>query len=446
MAPRKRTESYARHRLHQLLHHVGWSLSLLEEPRVEKSGLWQLAPLPDGQTILFLFLNEPLPALDAAFRAYEDFSPEHRRLFSTLREQGVHARHALLIDEEFKTELVDLAQEDVLLHVRNETELNERMLPLLTATALARGSLTAYPRKTPRQRARELDEWTRLWTSRLGAATGASREQALMFFEWLHLSRLAEQLGIGKKGLEPITRFGELPRNPPNAARRLLQSWKPLAEQWCLLQGTPLKNMDQLARRALDNNLLLDCLSSYGRLSRGKFSSDIFAEAFGDEELRLVGWRHSLVEALPQASDAPDPARWLSSTFDVDLDATGFPGLLAAYNQVAEELRMLARQQAIQRQRGERPGVQLDLLGTEPPPLAEEEAPRLTLQNVLRVTTTKRFRAEIARMVLLAHTAEWFARLHRPESIFPVPQVEVVPGTDRAATPPAPPTSTAHLN
>jgi len=434
MALRKRTDNSTRHRLHHLLHHVGWSLAALEEPRAGKVGLMQLAPLPDNQALLFVFLSEPLPSSEAAFKAYEDFSPGHRRLFRLLCEEGVHARHALLIDSEFTTELVDLSQEDPLLHLRNESEVTERLLPLLNPTALARGSLSSYPRKTLRQRARELEEWTRLWTSRLGAATGATREQASLFFEWLHLTRHAELMGIGRTGLEPLARFAELDRQPTNPARRLLQSWKPLAEQWSLLQGAPLKTMDQLARRAGEGGLLLECLQSFGRLSRSKFTAPVFADAFSDEELCLVGWRHSLVEVLPQASDAPDPARWLSATHDIDLDVTGFPGVLAAFDQVAEELRMLARQHAVQRQRGERPGVQLDLLGTEPPPLEEVDGPRIALRNVLRIRTRSRLRADTARLVLLAHTAEWYARLHRPDALFPVPQI-VVQGP-----PPAPPT------
>jgi hypothetical protein len=407
-----------------LLHHVGWSLSSLSEPQRLKGLSWQLAPLPDGQALLLVFCDEPLPPLDSAFRAYEDLAPVHRLIIRQIAEEGLPTRHLLLVDGDGSAHLLDAGREEVLVAAEGETELAERILPLLVPGALARGSLAMHPRKPERQRARELDDWTRLWMSRIGPASGAAREHTTLLFQWLHLARLAELLGIGPTALEPLTRWGE-PGRGGSASRRLLQSFRPLSEHWHLLQGAPLKTIDQLLRRAQESGQLVPCLQSHARLSRAKFSALIFAEAFADEPLRLTGWRHSLVEPV-QADAERDPARWLASTLRLQLDEIGFPGVLMEFDRISEDLRLLAREHAVQRQRGERPGIQLDLLGSEPPPLTEEEAPRVTLQSVVQLVTGSRQRAETARLVLLAHAAEWFARVHRPETIFPTPSIEVV--------------------
>ncbi|HMX62837.1 MAG TPA: hypothetical protein PKD58_07195, partial [Candidatus Sumerlaeota bacterium] len=52
-----------------------------------------------------------------------------------------------------------------------------------------------------------------------------------------------------------------------------------------------------------------------------------------------------------------------------------------------------------------------------------EEVPRLVLQFAMQVETAKRERAALALLLLLAHAAEWHARLREPEPIFPVPHI-----------------------
>jgi hypothetical protein len=418
---RKATQDTGAHRFLQLLHHVGWAVSALEKPRAAKGYQWLLAPLPDGTACAIVFMDDPLPSLDEPFRRYEDLLPVHRLLLRELAEESAGLRHLLVVDPLRTVQLLDAAQEDILVETRDESSFSERLLPLLNLGALARGSLSSYLRKAPRQRAKELEDWTRLWSNRLGGNVAATREQTAAFFYSLHLTRLAEQLAVGPVLPDPLSRFGE-PGKAPSALRRLLALMKPLAERWNLLQLVPWKALDQFVRRANEGDLLLTCLQSYARLSRAKFSADLFGEAFADEELRHIGWRQHLVEGVPVLK-AEDPQRWLVDPAVVSLEKLGIPGVLAQLDHITEDLRGLARSQAIRALRGERPGLQLDLLAEEPEPFAEEDSPRTALQRSLRVTTGTRARQELLRFVLLAHAVEWTARLHRLDVIFPEPQV-----------------------
>jgi hypothetical protein len=427
----------------QMLHHLGWSLASISEPQpLPGGGHWQTAPLPDGRVLLIATLAEPLTPMEEAFKAYEDVTPQHRRLAAALAEAEVHARHALLLDADLGAQLIDLAQEEVLIEAHGREQITERLLPLLDLNALARGSLTAFPRKTLRQRSRELADWIKVWSARIGSAASAQREAMGIFFHWLLLARLAEQLGFGPRRK---VRFGEygIDAKPLNAVRYLTQYFKPLNEHWNLLQGQSFDRQRDLAQRAHDHGDLTACLQSFSRIGAGKFSAAVFAEAFADEELRLIGWRNSIVEGEQPSEE--DPARWLFNPLTVDLDEIGFPMMLRRFDAITEDLRRLAREQAVQRENGQRPGVQLDVFSIEPPPITEEDTPRIVLQMVLRVRTARRERADAARLVLLAHAAEWHARLREAEPIFPVPNVtttEPAPASPR----PRPAAGNAGLN
>ncbi|CAN5479971.1 hypothetical protein BH09SUM1_BH09SUM1_28780 [soil metagenome] len=443
MAAKKQKSAPAvSHQFLRMLHHLGWSLTAFGEAQEDDGLAWQAAPLPDGGTLLLVQLQEPLPKLDAAFKHYEDFAPLHRRVQWTLRNAGVTARHVVLLGPQGGAQLIDFLQEDVFIDAQDEADVTERVLPLLNMNALTRGSLATFPRKTLRQRAKELEEWTRIWSSRLGAASGVSREAMALFFEWLHLARVAHQHAIGPAQNPTFAEFAA--RAPKQPARYLAQCFKELHGAWNLLQGASLETQKQIAQSAHEGGQLGPCLDSYSRLSRSKFSAEVFAEAFADEELRLIGWRTGLIDG--DAAAAEDPARWLIEHCHVKLDETGFPHLLQAFDRVTEDLRRFAREQAVLRERGERPGLQMDLLGDEPPPIEEDDAPRVALYSVLRVSTSRRARAETARLVLLARAVEWNARLRRTSAIFSAPQIIVTSPKPAAKPRPAPPRSDPAYN
>src|SRR5690606_20917930 len=129
-------------------------------------------------------------------------------------------------------------------------------------------------------------------------------------------------------------------------------------------------------------HLLAECLESYSLLGRGKFISSVIAEAFADEELRLRSWRSSLVHDIPGAGDDDESdARWLTEHYDIDFDQSGYVVLLRVFEALVEIVRRvsLSRQAAIER--GERPGMQLDLLAEAPPEIPPAEAVRHVLKS-----------------------------------------------------------------
>lgn len=390
---------------------------------------WRTAPLPDGQHLLLVQSNAALPTLDEAFAHYEDLTPYHRQLHQALMADGLSTNLVLLSDSLANVHFLDLAREEILIRAHGEGEITSRILPLLTLDAVARGMLHSFPRKSLRQRAGELHDWAKIWMSRIGPTANIGRDAAMQFLFWVLLSRHAELLGIGPKPTRPFPFYGT-GRKAPHPVRFLTERFTHLRDKWNLLQGTSMDSQKLVARAAHQQGLLEEFLSSFSRVARSKISAEVFADAFADEELRQVGWRHSLVENPEVAHEGPE--RWLSGPLVLDIDTVGLNGLIRQFDLITEDMQSLARQQIISRERGERPGMQLDLLGGDIPTFDEEDAPRLVLQQVLRVSTTSRARAEAARLVLLARAAEWHARLWRPHLVFPIPQVE-------ATTPPQPP-------
>ncbi len=443
----RKTPITAPHRLHQMLHHLGWSLGALENAQplawghgtTAARGSWQAALLPDGQVLLLIRTENPLPQLGESFKRYEDLAPMHAELRSALQRERIAGRHVLLFDPVMGAQLIDFAQEDVLLDARGEDEVTDRLLPILNLNALAKGSLVSFPRKTPHHRARELADWTKIWSARIGAASASSPEIARQFLFWMHLTRLVEHLGLlSAKG----SGFAEYPLTPKvvNPVRFLTRIFTPLHRDWNLLQGAPLEVHRQIAHRAHEAEQLAPCLESYSRISRSKFSAAIFAEAFADEELRLASWRGSIMESPAAALD--DPALRLIEPTTINLDQTGFAVLFSHFDAIAEDLRRLARDQAVAAERGARPGLQMDAFASVPPAILEEEAPRLALQVGLRVKTSRRDRGEVARLALLAHAAEWHARIGRAAPIFPAPRID----TPAAPPPPRRPPADPSLN
>lgn len=430
MTPRTRQKSpdlrASKNRLLQYLHHLGWTLTSISDP-APLPGLpgntWQTVPLPDGQHLLLVHSGAALPRQETAYARYEDLTAHQRELHRAVVREGIGARVALLSDPVKTIQLLDLEREEILLEVHGEEEITASLLPLLSLDQVARGSLHHFPRKSLRRRAMELADWSRIWMAQVGPPAGVSRDGALQFLFWVFLSRHAELLGIGPQPAVPFHFYG-VGTKPSHPVRFLTGRFTHLREKWNLLQGASMDAQKMVARAAHQQGLLADCLASLARISRGKISAEVFAEAFADEDLRQVGWRHSLVENPESAGEGPE--RWLAGPMTVDIDEVGLAGLLGQFDHITEDIRELARGQSVSLERGERPGVQLDLLGSDVAPFEEEDAPRVVLQQVLRVSTKDRGRAEAARLVLLARAAEWHARLMRPHLVFPIPRVETL--------------------
>lgn len=434
---RKKTPTIGAHskRLLQLLHHLGWADTSISPPE-RLSGIpgveWQAAPLPDGQHLLLLHCGEPLPGLATVYKHYEDFPTFHRRLQAAIQDQGLRSHLGMLCDPRQTVQFIDFRREEILIEAHGEREITDNILPILALDSVARGHLHSFPRKSVAQRALELADWTRLWTSRIGAASGGTPDSVERFLHWLHLCRHAELHGIGPRQPRTLANYC-LKSTPPHPVRYLLTRFSRLHGDLNLLQGASMEAQRLIARASHQQGQLAPCLDSFSRVAAGKFTAEVFAEAFSDEELRRTGWRHSLVERPDESGDGPE--RWLAGPYEADLDRMGFPSLIRQFDLITDDLRNLARQHAVAFERGEQVGLQLDLLGGDPPTFHEDEAPRLTLQKALNIRTRDRRRGETARLVLLARVAEWHQRLHRPDLVFPIPRISAGNGKGR---PPAP--------
>lgn len=430
-----------------LLHHLGWAnaATLKPKPLGTGRGVWDRAhaitlALPEGAPLLIVEAPAPLAGKRIAFEAFEDLTNDLLALRAAMDRAGVQARHAIAVEPRGTAQLVDFAQEELLLETGDRNETAERIMPLLEAGALVRGSLATYPRKGPAQRAAELARWTHLWTTRLGASLELPREPIERFFRSLLLVRVAEALGQSPADAPPLA---SVVAAPERALRTLATHLKPLVEKHRFIQeertAAPLLGV---AKRADERDgLLAECLGSFARCARSKFSADLFADAFADAELRQLSWRNSLLEESPAAADAPTP-RWLLETCPFDLDAGGFVLLLRQFDRVVEDLRRLRQEESARARRGELSGVQMDVFGREPSAPPEDDAALFALGDVLRVTTTQRPRAELARMVLLAHTAAWNVRLRREDAVMPPAPVRLLepppaPAAPTASPPPA---------
>ncbi|MCB2153575.1 hypothetical protein KQI84_01710 [bacterium] len=422
-----------------VLSHLGWSLSAPGAPRKFRHGgrgiagqaVWLALSLPDEHSLLLMALEEDLPSLSPCFKAYEDLTVRHRQIFRAVAEEGLTARYLLLLGHQ-GAHLIDRASEDILLAAEDHEEIDERLLPLLDLQSLSRGSLTAFPRKALRQRARELADWTQLWSARIGSKLDLTQGVMWRFFEWLHLARLAEENHVGPAHDTSIGDYA-LSAHSPDPKRFLDARLRPLHQEWFLLQEGDPETKLGIAARAAAEGLMADCLKSYSLLSSGKFSAEVFAEAFADEELRVLSWKSSVIASdLSGAED--EGTRWLYEAFEFDLDKQGCAVLLKRMDELTEQIRRFAQAQRLAAERGERVGFQMDLLAEAPPEIVPDEAPRFVLKHVLRVRTGDPARAALAKTLLLARACEWYRRYRRSELTFPPLQVDL----SRQPEPPPP--------
>jgi hypothetical protein len=428
-APREPLDWFLR-----LLHHLGWPASLAERVRPLASkpgrkGRWGGArysalALPDGPPLLLVEAPFAPAPVSACFEAFEDLTQDLRELAAEFRREGIEANTVVVIGPRGGAQVVDFAQEEPLLATDSREETGERVAPLLDPGALIRGSLASHPRKAASRRAQELARWTALWSGRLGGALGLGRDPVARFFQWLHMARLAERCGMAGPRHVPFALHHT--HKPGGALRNLLSLWRLLAEERQFLQGERLEAMARVAEAAAPA-LLDGCLASFARLSVTKFSADIFLEAFADDDWRQVSWRAGLVpEGMPDFSQAPE--RFLIEPWSVPLDEMGYTALLSGFDGMVEALRRYAGESATAISRGEPAGVQLDAFGSLPPPsLADEDTPLFVLGSGIRARTSLRTRAELARMALLCHAAQWNVRLRREGAHYPLVPVRVDP-------------------
>jgi hypothetical protein len=407
-------------RLFSFLAHLGWQVAPRAQARTLKTPGgefgWYALSLPDGATLLAVSTSEELPSTATAFRRFEDFAPVHRRVRAILRGNDLQGRYVLLLSG-FRAHLIDQVDDDLLLAIETREEWDNRLLPLLDLQSVARGSLSGFPRKSLHQRARELADWTHLWSARIGSRIDTSPAVMARFFDWLHVSRTA------LRRLPALRAGGEASLT---TRRDLEEIFRHLAETYNLLQGTTLKAQLAIAEEAHRSGLLAECLESYALLSSAKLDAATMAEAFADDALRLMSWRSSVVAGPTlDNQDDDDPFGAALSGYEVNLDTEGTTVLLRRFDDLVHHVTQGALNYELSLQRGQPFGVQLDLLAAPIVQPRVEDAIRHVLRHILRVTTADPRRADLARLILAARTVEATAESGHPLRPLPALGVEL---------------------
>ncbi len=421
-----------------VLAHLGWGLSRLPAPGPLKGASepslreteWLALPLPDGTTLLCAALPFELPDLRQSFEHYEDLALVHRQILRGLDSAGVAGRYALLVGGE-AAHLIDRPAEDILVTTSTREEAGDRLYPLLDFQALSRGSLSSFPRKPLRRRARELADWTHLWSARIGSELELTVQAMQGFFEWLHLARLADVRHIGPVNGSFRDSAGEM--NAHTIRRFIDERFRLLHGTWNFLQGDSNAQSNPGILRSIDDSVLTECISSYALLSSSKFASDVFAEALADEEMQHLSWKSSVTADTRWIDgDENNGDALLNSTVRFELDRQGCSQLLRCFDTLANAVRIDAIDRESARERGERPGLQLDLLTESPGDINPREAARHVLRRMLRVNASNTRHATLARTILLARACEWHSAHGVGE--LPFPRVSVAVSTTFTST------------
>jgi hypothetical protein len=408
--------------LFSFLAHLGWQVAPRAQARTLKTPVgelgWFALSLPDGATLLAISMGEELPSTAGAFRRFEDFTAVHRRILKTLRTHALHGRYVLLLSG-FRAHLIDQLDDDFLLAVESRDEWDNRLLPLLDLQAVARGALSSFPRKSLHQRARELADWTHLWSARIGSRLEISPLVMARFFDWLHLSRLVLQ---HFPALHPSGTADGF----PGSRKEMEELFRLLGDSYNLLQGAPLKTQLTLLDEAHRVGLLTECLESYALLSSAKLDAVTLGEAFADDALRLLSWRSSVVAGPTiDPDDEDDLFSFVQRTYEVDLDENGTAVLLRRFDDLVSAVSTAALTYERAMERGERMGVQLDLLAAPVARPRAEEATRHVLKYILRVRTAESRRADLVRLLLVCRATERAADAGHPLRPLPPVLVEV---------------------
>ncbi len=398
-----------------VLSHLGWGLGRLPAPDILDTGgdaslkgtEWLALPLPDAATLLCVVPPSDLPDLRRSFERYEDLAPLHGRILHALDRSGIGGGYVLMAGGD-SAHLVDRAAQDVLVATSSREEAGDRLYPLLDFQALSRGALSSFPRKPLRRRARELAEWTHLWSARIGSGLDLASTAMQGFFEWLHLARLADIRGVGPASGSFADMTGAV---AGGTVRRFVEErFRALHGTWNLLQGESNARSIPGILKSIDDRVLTECMASYALLSLSKFAAEVFAEAFADEELQHLSWRTSVTADARGAADADESGdSLLNSVVSFDLEREGCSQLLRCFDALADAVRQSALDRDSARERGERPGLQLDLLAESPGELGPHESARHVMRRMLPVRAGSPRHAALARMILLARACEWHA-------------------------------------
>lgn len=438
MNPEKRLHMYL-----DVLSHLGWGLGRAQRPKPlkikdEPPACWTPMRLPDGSTLVILALGGGLPDTSESFQRYEDIAPRHLELFRQLEAVGIVARHVLLLPS-CGGQLVDCERREVLVTARSQDELTTRITPLLNLDHVGHGQSMGFPCKSIHEHGRELSDWSRVWSARIGSRLGVGPAVVTPLVWWtllLHAARFvapgwaSPQLGGGGDHL-----------------KALQQAFRVFQERHNLLQKPGWKQVAGLAAEVDRANLLEPFRASLDLLSRSKFSSEAFAEGFLDEELRQVSWRSAVLGAkatrgghhLEETTDAADRVQ-------VDLDEVGAFVLLATIDELCAKTHQRALEHQAALERGERPGIQLDLLSEAPDEPHPREAVQTVLARGLKVVTSRPHRADYARLVIATKAMELLRQYDGTDRPLPVIPVAVTGDDSQPSNPLSPAHQAPWLN
>jgi len=432
LEPEKNLETLAR-----LLRHLGWSRALEKSPHPLAGGrgtgglppwLALYARSPEVPTLALLSpVETPLTPLRRLYTQFEDLGDEVRRLLSWWRANPVRPDYLLLTDGH-QTLLFDTETEESLASCEGPGELAEQMLPHLGYKDVARGTLRDYPRRTAEEFGKELGAWIGHWTATVGSSLGLERPNALELVEGLLLARLAERLGYtpGRSRIEDWAwtadsagaksggRSAGAAGGPAGAVRVLRRFWRGLDAAGFLTSRLSEKNLVALTERLTPADLADRWLSSASRLSWKRFQAEVFAAALADEELRHKSWQSMVTTGPPvppgDLRHPEDPADWLHTQWELDLDQVGYAPVLRALDIAVEGLKEYNLSQRAVALRGDRAHLQLELF--EPAPdgltatLSLSDPVGYCLGHVLRVRTSSAERARVLRFVLASRALE----------------------------------------
>lgn len=415
----------ALHDFASLLAHMGWPVERAAKGSCSGAP-WRALTMPDCGVLVVAAAPDAPPDPAEAFKRYEDQSPWHRDWSAKLAGHGLSFRYLVLLHGR-SAHLVDAADGQVLVAAQGESERDEALAPLLDPRRLAGAPRPMFPGKTHARMAAELRAWVEIWSARLGGRLALGPDPARGFFEALMLERRARELGPALfRGPGGEDRAAAPPRN----AAQLEARFRELQEAWNLLQQPGWRALGGIAKEAERTGLLRPLLESLALLARSKFSAAQFADAFADEELRILSYRGALEDAAARAVDGDE---WLYREDEVDLDAAGCVVLLRRVEQLAARTAEWARETASAAERGLRPGCQLDLLAEAPDPPDRGEAAHFVLRRLLRARTADARRAGLARLLLLCAAMESSAASGGAARPWPAAKVRCDPAPARKA-------------
>ncbi len=410
------------------LAHLGWGAKKWPEvqPLPEgfesikefRGGSWFPLSLPTNSTLLIFAFPGELLDFEGCFRHFEDLAPFQRVLLDAAKQAKLSGRFMLVFDER-KASIIDRESEFVLAHASTRREWEENLLPYFDFQSINIGGLLNHPQKSARRAGQELAQWSSFWGAEIGSEVSTSKTVMNRFFETLHLSRLADEGNQQEKSYFLISR-----QKGSKKPVQLLESlFSTQYNHQNFLQMAGIETSLQLARQS---KRLADCLQSYGRLAHGKLRSDVFAEAYAEQDFKDLSYKAFLRQELPvQAEAAENNPNQLQYPVVFNADQFGYVLMLQAFDQRVELVRKDALERKAALARGERPGMQLDLLSNESEEIAPENAVFAVLKSHFFVETAESKRFSLIRLLLLARACEWNNRLKATNLLYPAVKIQL---------------------